>query len=262
MMILDQIVAVKRQEVERLSQTFQLDAVEKEIASLPPTRGFRRRLEDARGPVALIAEVKKASPSKGVIASDFDPVRIAKEYESCGASCISVLTDAQFFQGSAADLTQVKRVVSLPLLRKDFIIDERQIYEARRIGADAVLLIAAILTGKQLRDFRLLAESLGLDALVEVHDERELEQALHSGATLVGVNNRDLPDFTVDLQTTARLAQSLPPGVFLVSESGIRDHEDVMFVCEAGARAILVGETLMRARSIRQAVETLLGDRP
>jgi indole-3-glycerol phosphate synthase len=262
MMILDQIIAVKRQELERLAETFQLGTVEKKIASLPSTRGFRRTLEEAGGPVALIAEVKKASPSKGVIAAHFDPVHIASQYEAFGAACISVLTDVRFFQGSPKYLTNVSQTVKLPILRKDFIIDERQIYEARLIGADAILLIAAVLSERELRNFRRLAESLGLDALVEVHDERELDRALSSGATLIGVNNRDLHDFTVDLHTTARLADCIPPGTFLVSESGISSYADVEFVRSAGAKAILVGESLMRAQSIQHAIKTLLGGSP
>lgn len=258
-MILDQITAVKRQEVEQLAKSFHLDSVEKEIESLSPTRGFADSLQSSLAPIAIIAEVKKASPSKGIIAQDFDPVRTAIQYEEAGAACISVLTDSRFFQGSSEYLTQVHHRVTLPVLRKDFIIDERQIYEARLMGADAILLIAAILSERQLYEYRQLAAQLGLDALVEVHDERELERALTSGATLIGVNNRDLRDFTVDLHTTERLAKRLPKETFLVSESGIGSYEDILFVKEAGAKAVLVGESLMRAPSIRCAIDSLLG---
>ncbi|KEO83752.1 indole-3-glycerol phosphate synthase TrpC [Tumebacillus flagellatus] len=258
-MILDRIVEVKRQEVAELAKAFNREEALAEIAKLPPTRGFADALRAASAYIGLIAEVKKASPSKGVIRPDFDPVVIAKTYEAAGASCLSVLTDEQFFQGHADYLRKIRASVNLPLLRKDFIIDEKQIYEARLIGADCVLLIAAILTTEQLREFRELASTLGLDALVEVHDEAELEQALASGATLLGVNNRDLRDFTVDLGTTARIAKLVPDGTLLVSESGIVTHDDVRAVKEAGAAAILVGETLMRDPEIAPSVDLLLG---
>jgi indole-3-glycerol phosphate synthase len=258
-MILDRIVAVKREEVAELAQGFDLAAVREEIAKLPPTRGFAQALRETTEYVGLIAEVKKASPSKGVIRPDFDPVEIAATYERAGATCLSVLTDEQFFQGHADYLRNIRASVNLPILRKDFIIDELQIYEARLIGADCVLLIAAILSMEQLREFAELAASLGLDALVEVHDEEELERALAAGATLLGVNNRDLRDFSMDLGTTGRLAQKVPPGTLLVSESGIVTHDDVRAVKEAGAAAILVGETLMRDPQIAPSVDLLLG---
>lgn len=258
-MILERIVAVKRQEVERLKERLPLEMARRSVADLPPARGFARALRKSADPVALIAEVKKASPSKGVIMHDFDPLRQAKAYEAAGASCISVLTDETFFQGSIRYLTKIHQEVKLPLLRKDFIIDERQIYEARLAGADAILLITALLSPQQLLEYRQLAESLGMDALVEVHDEKELGIALAAGSTLVGVNNRDLRDFSVDLQTTAKVAKQVPPQVLLVSESGIASPQDVLFVQKAGAQAILVGETLMRADSVSQAVAHLLG---
>lgn len=258
-MILDRIVAVKREEVAELAQGFDLAAVREEIAKLPPTRGFAQALRETTEYVGLIAEVKKASPSKGVIRPDFDPVEIATTYQRAGATCLSVLTDEQFFQGHADYLRNIRASVNLPILRKDFIIDELQIYEARLIGADCVLLIAAILSTEQLREFAELAASLGLDALVEVHDEEELERALAAGATLLGVNNRDLRDFSMDLGTTGRLAQKVPPGTLLVSESGIVTHDDVRAVKEAGAAAILVGETLMRDPQIAPSVDLLLG---
>jgi len=219
------------------------------------------------GKVALIAEVKKASPSAGVIQADFDPVRIAREYESAGASCLSVLTDEKFFQGSLRDLKQIRDAVKLPLLRKDFIIDERQILEAIRWGADAILLIVAILTDEQLKHFHRLATEAGLAALVEVHDEAELERALAIGAELIGVNNRDLATFKVDLATTERLAarlrfSSLDPRhpTLLVAESGIHTRADVERLAQCGARAILAGEALMKHGNIRAKVRELMGD--
>ena len=200
--------------------------------------------------VALIAEVKKASPSMGIICKDFDPVRIAKEYEAAGASCLSVLTDEKFFQGSLDYLRQIREAVKIPLLRKDFIIDERQILEAIEWGADAILLIVAILDDARLKRFHDLAIEAGLSVLVEVHDEAELDRALAIGAKLIGVNNRDLKTFKVDLATTERLAKNMEDGgwkrdktgaALLVAESGIHTHSDVQRVAKAGASAILVG---------------------
>ncbi|MFC4768937.1 indole-3-glycerol phosphate synthase TrpC [Effusibacillus consociatus] len=258
-MILDRIVAVKQQEVAQLKMELNLRQAESAIANMPSTLGFEKSLRASDDTVALIAEVKKASPSKGVIRPDFDPVQIAKQYEAAGAGAISVLTDVQFFQGHPSYLTEIRKEAALPLLRKDFIIDEYQIYEARLIGADAILLIAGILTTEQLRRYRELAGDLGLDALVEVHDTEELKKALESEARLIGVNNRDLRTFDVDLQTTAEVASYLSPNSFLVSESGIFTYEDVETVKQAGAKAILVGESLMRSEDIASAIDRLLG---
>jgi indole-3-glycerol phosphate synthase len=214
--------------------------------------------------VALIAEVKKASPSAGVICKDFDPVRIAREYEAAGASCLSVLTDENFFQGSLDHLRQIRAAVKLPLLRKDFIIDERQILEAIEWGADAILLIVAILTDEQLKKFHSLAVEAGLAALVEVHDEIELERAMKMGATLVGVNNRDLKTFKVDLATTGKLAAKLfsspvtRHSSLLVAESGIRSRADAERLKKCGANAILVGESLLRGGDIKSKVRELI----
>ncbi len=215
--------------------------------------------------MALIAEVKKASPSAGVICADFDPVYIAKEYEAAGASCLSVLTDENFFQGSLDYLRQIRAAVKLPLLRKDFIIDERQILEAIEWGADAILLIVAILTDQQLAKFHSLATEAGLAALVEVHDEAELERALKIGATLIGVNNRDLKTFKVDLATTEKLAAKLfsspvtRHSSLLVAESGIHTRADVERLKKCGAGAILVGESLMRGGDIQKKILELIG---
>ena len=210
--------------------------------------------------IALIAEVKKASPSMGVICPNFDPVRIAKEYVAAGASCLSVLTDEQFFQGSLDYLRQIRAAVKLPLLRKDFIIDERQILEAIEWGADAILLIVAILTDAQLEKFHTLATEAGLAVLVEVHDEEELERALKISPQLIGVNNRNLKNFKVDLATTEQLAlRILKNGSLLVAESGIHTRADVERVQKCGAGAILVGESLVKQGDIGAKVREILG---
>ena len=253
MNILDQIVAEKRREVARL-QPHRPPTV----TARPDGRDFIGALR--RGPgVALIAEVKKASPSAGIICADFDPVRIATDYEAAGAVVLSVLTDEKFFQGQLAYLRQIRAAVRLPLLRKDFIIDERQIDEAVGAGADAVLLIAAILDDAQLRAYQQLAGELRLAALVEVHDEGELARALAAGAEIIGINNRNLKTFRVDLATTEKLAALIPPGKIIVAESGIHTRADVARVTAAGVHAILVGESLMRSASIARKVQELLG---
>ncbi|MDC7229644.1 MAG: indole-3-glycerol phosphate synthase TrpC [Sphaerochaetaceae bacterium] len=207
--------------------------------------------------LAVIAEVKKASPSKGVIASSFDPLAIAKEYEAGGASALSVLTEPTRFLGDDAYLTSIGESVSLPLLRKDFIITAYQILESRILGASAILLIAALLDHNTLSSFLSLAKSLGMDALVEVHDKVELDLALGAGATIIGVNNRNLRNFSVDLETSLRLIHSIPSSVTAVSESGIRGREDAILLKQAGFSAILVGEQLMRRVDRAQAVQEL-----
>src|ERR1035437_7382956 len=271
--ILDTIVEEKLREVARLPQRSLSVA---DLKAALKARGGRRDFAGAlrnpkRGPVALIAEVKKASPSAGVIRPDFDPVRIAREYEAAGASCLSVLTDEKFFQGSLQYLKQIRGAVRLPLLRKDFVIDERQILETVEWGADAVLLIVAISSDAQLTHFHELATGAGLAALVEVHDEAQLDRALSAGAALIGVNNRDLATFKVDLATTERLAARLrsslrithhasritPP--LLVAESGIRTRADVERLAKCGAQAILVRESLMKHRDIGARTRGLLG---
>ncbi len=265
MTILDTIVARKEAEVALLPPTrITPEVLEQAIARRGGTRDFTRALRAPRlGKVSLIAEVKKASPSAGVIRPDFDPVAIALDYEASGADCLSVLTDEKFFQGSLQFLRDIRTAVSLPLLRKDFIIDERQILEAVEWGADAILLIAAILDDDRLRRFHELATAAGLAALVEVHDEPELERALAIGATLVGVNNRNLHLFKVDLGTTERLASRLwqsraRDNTLLVAESGIHTRADVERLAACGAGAILVGESLMRHADIPAKVRELI----
>jgi indole-3-glycerol phosphate synthase len=245
-MILDRIVAKKRLEVAELrSRGIQLPAAFRDREIAPP-RGFRRTLLEYPE-VAIIAEVKKASPSKGIICADFNPVNIAVNYQQNGAQAISVLTDVDFFQGALVYLMQVREAVCLPVLRKDFIIDELQIREASVHGADAILLIAALLDLAQLHDYQACAGEYGMDVLVEVHDERETELALEAGSELIGINNRNLKDFSMDLETTFRLKKLIPGEIPVVSESGLETIDDFRRLRDEGITAALVGETLMRA---------------
>ena len=257
-MILDEIVKKKRREVAVRKAAKPLADQEKMIAGRPPVRDFKAALGAETG-CAIIAEVKRRSPSRGLLRADFDPVRIALEYESHGAAAVSVLTDETFFGGCDADLSAVKSAVSLPVLRKEFIIDPYQVYETRAIGADAILLIAAILTEGQLRDHLKLAVSLGLAALVEVRDRGELEKALSTGAEIVGINNRDLKTFVTDLRTSITLAPLIPKGRIAVSESGIRTRAEIETLLKAGIRAFLIGETLIAAPEIGPKLGELLG---
>jgi len=254
MHILDTIVDKKKQEVARIKAAGPARPDQPQA----PARGFKRALEHGAG-IAVIAEVKKASPSKGVICPDFDPRIIAAGYEEGGAEAVSVLTDEQFFQGSLDYIPLVRRTVKLPVLRKDFIIHELQIEEARNFGADAILLIAAILAQGQIKDYLQMSAELGMDILVEVHDEKELEKSLGAGAGLIGINNRDLRDFTVDLQTTIRLRREIPAAIPVVSESGIKDHADLELLQVHGITAALIGETLMRAEDPAAALRLLRG---
>ncbi|MGA3040522.1 MAG: indole-3-glycerol phosphate synthase TrpC [Bryobacteraceae bacterium] len=219
-------------------------------------RDFRQALT-SRTP-AIIAEIKKASPSKGLLAADFDPVRLARQYESGGAAALSVLTDEAFFQGSLADLAAARGVCRLPVLRKDFTLDESHVLEAAAGGADAILLIAAILETTQIRSLAEMAATFGMAALVEVHDERELAKAIEAGAQIVGVNNRDLNTFQVAIETSLRLAPRIPPGVLKVSESGIGSARDIERLRAAGYRAFLVGEHLMKSADPAEALRALL----
>jgi indole-3-glycerol phosphate synthase len=256
-MILDDIVAVKRREVAGRKKTIPLSALTAAILGMPPTRDFRRAL--AGEDCSIIAEVKRRSPSRGVIREDFDPVRIAGEYERHGAAAVSVLTDETFFGGCNADLTAVKSAISLPVLRKEFIIDPWQIHEARAIGADALLLITAILGENQLREYREIAASLGLASLVEVHDRTELETALSAGAEIIGINNRDLRTFTTDIGTSLMLAPLIPVDRIIVSESGIRSRAEIDVLKQAGIRTFLIGEALVASLDSRVKFEELLG---
>ena len=256
--ILDEIVATKRREVEAAVRRMPLEELEAQAAEAPPPRDFRAALAGP-GPVRLIAEVKKASPSAGVIRPDFDPISIARAYQAHGAACLSVLTDVPYFQGHLSYLARIRASVVIPLLRKDFLIDEYQVVEARVAGADCVLLIAEILEDRQLAGLLERARRLGMNALVELHDAENLPRVLDAGADLVGINNRDLRTFRTDLEHTIRLRRHVPPGVVLVAESGIHSRFDVDRLEVAGVDAILVGESLMRAPDIGRAVEELLG---
>jgi indole-3-glycerol phosphate synthase len=225
---------------------------------LDPPRGFAQALTQSQE-IAVIAEVKKASPSKGVICADFDPESIAGSYEKGGAEAISVLTDEKFFQGSLDYIPLIRQTVKLPVIRKDFIIHELQIEQAHNFGADAILLIAAILDQGQMRDFLQMSRELHMDVLVEVHDEKELDKSLAAGSVLIGINNRDLRDFTVDLLTTVRLRKEIPASIPVVSESGIRNNNDMRMLQEHGVAAALIGETLMRSVDREAALRQLRG---
>jgi len=257
-MILDEIVEIKHREVDLRKSTKPPADLEKMIVGRPRARDFKAALDASAG-CAIIAEVKRRSPSRGLLRAEFDPVRIAREYEHHGAAAISVLTDETFFGGSDANLTAVKDAVTLPVLRKEFIIDPYQVYETRAIGADALLLIAAILTEGQLWEYRDLAASLGLAALVEVHDGAELGKALKAGAEIVGINNRDLKTFVTDIRTSLELVPLIPKDRAVVSESGIRTREEIEMLSKAGIRAFLIGETLISAPKIGLKLEELLG---
>jgi indole-3-glycerol phosphate synthase len=259
--ILDRIVGTKRQELTRTQAKVPSRDLEHQLAKAPPVRDFQAALERA-GEVSIITEIKKASPSAGVLREDFDPVAIARVYEQHGAACISVLTDAHFFRGSLSYLSAVRAVVSVPLLRKDFILDPYQLLEARVAGADGVLLIAEILDDATLACLLREVQVLGLQALVEIHEAENLQRVLKLGARLVGINNRNLRTFETSLQHTMNLASSVPSSVFLVSESGINSRADIERLQAAGVRAVLIGETLMRAPDIGRKLDELRGISP
>ena len=262
--ILEKIVWEKDREVETARQRMPLDQLKSKVAQLPAPRDFLAALRQAAVKPAVIAEVKKASPSKGVIRDDFDPVAIAKAYAAGGASCLSVLTDKQFFQGGFEVLVDVRAAVDLPLLCKDFILTPYQLYQARAAGADAALLIAAILTDQDLSYLSKVAATLGLTVLVEVHDSEELERVLNLGGfPLIGINNRDLTSFDTDLATTETLTATFgdriaEQGALLVSESGLFTRSDLDRVQRAGAGAVLVGEALMRQENVEAGLRTLI----
>lgn len=262
-MILDKIHQHKQQEVAAAKlATPPAELLARLVDLEDQPRGFARALSAAAesGWTAVIAEVKKGSPSKGIIRADFDPLEIAECYQAHGATCLSVLTDECFFYGHLRFLNLIREQVSLPLLRKDFICDPYQITEARVAGADAVLLIAAMLESSQLRDYAAAARELGLDVLLEVHNEQELEAALQTDCELIGINNRNLSTFVTDLTVTERLAPLVPSGRLVVAESGIHQRQDVLRLAAAGARAFLVGESLMRETDIGAKLQTLLVD--
>jgi len=256
-MILDDIIFNKRQEVTSLKIELNHHDLKKLLKNLPKPRRFLDIFE--KGKVCLIAECKKASPSAGVIMGKYQPAQIAKLYEKNGAAAISVLTDKKFFRGNNEHLKAVKATVKLPILRKDFIIDEAQVYESRIIGADAILLIARVLNAHDLKTFIKLAEDLGMQALVEVHEAREVKKALRAGAKIIGINNRDLSTFKVDINQTLNLIKKYPElkRKFVVSESGIKTKEDITALQEAKVAGVLIGESLMKAKDINAKVREL-----
>ena len=256
--ILARIVASKRQEIADAKAKIPARDIESRLGDAPAVRDFRAALE--RGPgIGVIAEVKKASPSAGVLRADFDPVAIARTYETHGACAMSVLTDAPFFQGSLGNLSAIRHAVGVPLLRKDFILDEYQLLEARCAGADAVLLIAEILDEQALPALLKQTGALGMQALVELYDAGNLPCVVACGARLIGVNNRNLRTFVTDLEHTLKLMPGMPKDACVVSESGIRTHADMARLRNAGVHAVLVGETLMRARDIGAKLDELRG---
>jgi indole-3-glycerol phosphate synthase len=260
-MILDKIVATKRREVERAKRLVPWEELRDRVRQAPAVRDFHAALA-VTNRVRVIAEVKKASPSAGVIRADFDPVAIAKAYQEGGAACISVLTDIEYFQGHLDYLRQVRAAVSIPVLRKDFIIDPYQLWEARAAGADAVLLIAECLTPHELYTLHQQTLNLGMHTLIELYDAENLPAVLATGGKLIGVNNRNLQTFQVDLQHSIRLGKSILQSALerlLISESGIKTVEDVQLLASAGVKGILVGESLMRRENLTAAVAELTG---
>ena len=256
--ILDEILEQKHVEVAAARNRMSFGALESRLSTAPPVRGFLKALQAATRP-ALIAEVKKASPSAGLIRPDFDPVTIARQYEVAGATCLSVLTDEKFFQGHLDYLKDIRQIVRIPVMRKEFIIDRYQIAEARLAGADCVLLIAECLDDAQLHDLYGYTRSLGMDALIELYDLENVDRVLATGTKLLGINNRDLRTFVTSLEHTFRVKARIPDDVLLVSESGISTHADVERLRSEGVGAVLVGESLMRQSDIGRAVRELMG---
>lgn len=255
-MILDEIIEKRKIQLEYEKAKISFNEIkEKALSSTFQTKDFKKALSGKN--LSVICEVKKASPSKGLIRPDFHPLKIAKEYESAGANAISCLTEEYYFKGSSDYLKEISYNVNIPILRKDFIIDEYQIYEARVIGASAILLIAAVLDEETMMRFYKLAASLSLQSLVEVHNESELQKALNIGAEIIGINNRNLKTFEVDLNTTGNLASLIPDDKLIVSESGIKDNSDMKTVHSLGASAVLIGETLMRSDDIANTLKEL-----
>jgi indole-3-glycerol phosphate synthase len=259
--ILTRIETYKREEIAAAKRARSRSAIEAAAKAMPPPRGFLAAIERriAAGEYALIAEIKKASPSKGLIRADFDPPALARAYADGGASCLSVLTDGPSFQGADGYLIDARAAVPLPCIRKDFLVDPWQVAESRALGADAILVILAMIDDAVAVDLMSEAARLGMDALVEVHDEAEMERAGKLGSTLVGINNRDLKSFVVDLAVTERLAAQAPKDALLVTESGVFVTADAVRMEAAGAKAMLVGESLMRQANVAAATRALLG---
>ena len=265
---LDKVIAVKKSQVKQARAALPQDKIISMLCDLSPDatlknhsvtkRDFAAAINTA-GEISLIAEIKKASPSKGILREGFNPVKIARDYQASGASALSVLTDEQFFGGNNSFIGSVKNAVKLPVLRKDFIIDEYQIYQSALVEADCILLIAEILDKKRIEDFLLTAAQLNIDVLVESNTEEALDKAVSSGAKLIGINNRNLNTFAVDIDTTRRLIKQIPKGRLIVSESGIRTAEDVRLMESLGVNAVLIGETFMQAKDIPTKIKEVMG---
>lgn len=264
-MILDEIIESKKASLAIAKEEHPLEGLKERLSTLPPARDFRSAIAYGGGSkdrIRIIAEVKRASPSKGMIREYFVPAEIARGYFEAGAAAISILTEERFFKGKLEYLTNLRGNMRIPLLRKDFIFDDYQVYESRVAGADALLLIVSVLGKERLAELLALTESLGMGALVEVHDEAETETALEAGAGIIGVNNRDLKTFKTDIETTIRLAPYIPKDRVLVSESGINTHEDILKLREWGVEAFLIGEALMREENFRKKLKELRGEKP
>ncbi len=260
-MILDKIIRYKKRFILLSKKEKPFKVLKAEVLKLKKKKPFFLKGLKKVGPMAIIAEIKRKSPSKGILRKNFDSVAIAKGFERAGAAALSVLTDEKFFGGSLTDLKKVRAATRLPILRKDFILDEYQIWESKLLGADAVLLIAAVLSENKIKKLALTARDLGLDVLLEVHSPRDTQKALKISSQLVGINNRDLKTFRVDLSVTRKTARSFPKSVFIVSESGIQSRKDLIYLKSCGARGALVGETLMRKKDPGAALKELLGKR-
>ena len=261
-MILDDLAAATRARVERKMAQIPLETVKEQALNLAAKEGtftFPFEQAIAKEGISFICEVKKASPSKGIIAEDFPYLEIAREYEKAGADCISVLTETDYFKGEDRFLREINDAVQIPTIRKDFIIDEYMIYEAKLLGASCVLLIAALLDTETIRQYKAICDQLGLSALVEAHDEKEVEMALKAGARIVGVNNRNLKDFTVDINNSVRLREMVPENILFVSESGMKTRQDIERLEQNGTNAVLIGETLMRSADKKAALQELRG---
>jgi indole-3-glycerol phosphate synthase len=267
-MILDDIAASTRIRVDKKKSEIPFETVKSQALEMAKREisllngegdSFPFEKAIAEGDISFICEVKKASPSKGVIAEDFPYLEIAKDYEKAGANCISVLTEPEYFKGEDRFLKEINETVSIPTIRKDFIIDSYQIYEAKLLGASCVLLIAALLDTDTIREYKAICDELGLSALVEAHDEKELQSAINAGARMIGVNNRDLKTFTVDIHNSTRLRNLVPKEILFVAESGIKTAEDIQVLREAGVNGVLVGETLMRSKNKKEMLDELRG---
>lgn len=259
-MILDEIAKKTVKRVEEAKKNVSLEEIKKRAEEMNCHTGFPFEEELAKPGISFICEVKKASPSKGLIAPDFDYLSIAEEYEKAGAGAISVLTEPDYFLGSVQYLKEIAEKVSIPVLRKDFTVDEYMIYEAKLTGADVILLIVSLLTEERLRDYIQICDKLGLSALVETHDEKEIECAVRAGARVIGVNNRNLKDFTVDIQNGIKLRKKVPEEISFVAESGIKTREDIRILEESDVNAVLIGETLMKSADKKKMIKELKGE--